>query len=139
MKKNVTQLLFYFLLIDTSIACSGGGYFSFSEMSLEAYYLFKASCKPVELKADETDEYGMLYKAGSIVVRGHFYDYVKGLKAGSVYKENSKSALINKDTIVFVGVDLEPHRSRLLLKASDHTELILSVLGYVYCVCSKPR
>ena len=97
------------------------------EKSLDAYYLFKYTSKPAELGKDETDDYGMLYKAGSIIIRGHFYDYVKEMKAGSVYKENRKAAIIYKDTIVFVGINLESRRSGLLLKAADHAELLLSV------------
>ena len=94
--------------------------------------MFKASYKPVELQADENDEYEILYKAGSIVFRGHFYDYVKELTGGSVYKENGKSVLINKDTIVFVQLNLEPYRSRLLLKSSDHTKPISLVILCLY-------
>ena len=90
--------------------------------------MFKASYKPVELQADETDEYEMLYKAGFIVFRGHTYDYVKERTGGSGCKENSKSVLINKETIVFVQLDLEPYRSRLFLKSSDHTEPISLVI-----------
>ena len=79
------------------------------------------------LDADATDEYGQVFKAGSAIFRGHFLDFVKELRAGSIYKLNNKQAFIYKDTVMFVGLDLHNQKSGMLLKSSDHADIILSI------------
>ena len=63
---------------------------------------FRVTSRATKLKNDTTDDYGMVYKAGAVGIQGHFLDYVKEIKRGSIYKENSKLAMIYKDTVVFV-------------------------------------
>ena len=80
------------------------------------------------LDADATDEYGQVFKAGSAIFRVHFLDFVKEFKrAGSIYKLNNKQAFIYKDTVMFVGLDLHNQKSGMLLKSSDHADIILSI------------
>ena len=44
-----------------------------------------------------------------------------------IYKVNKKVTLIYTDTVMFVGVTLEPHKGDKLLKSVDHTDLPLFI------------
>ena len=108
-----------------------------SSDSNREYFLFHVTSDGV-ITLNETinvPEYGHTYSVGDQVIKGYYYSYEKTSRAGCYYKRLSAEAVVPKESVLYVGVDLQKHRRHPnlhLLKPVDECDIMCSISS---CTC----
>ena len=99
--------------------------------SLDDYYLlYTTSEGVVTLEKDTQSEYGIMYSKGSDVIFGHFYQYQRSTRDKCIYKMGKKQAIVHKDSVLYVGVEVSVNEKdpRLyILSCTDHEDILCAV------------
>ena len=60
-------------------------------------------------KTISAPEYEHTYHVGEQVIKGYNYSYEKTTRDGCMYKRLTKEAIVPKESVLYVGIDLQQH------------------------------
>ena len=103
-----------------------------SSDSNREYFLFHVTSDGV-IELTETvhaPEYGHTHFPGAKVIKGYYYSYTKTTRDGCFYKKLLKEAIVPKESVLYVGVDLQSQGKSpelYLLKSVDECDIMCAI------------
>ena len=80
-----------------------------------------------------TPDFNYTYELGAEVVVGKYYNYEKTSREGCLYKKDDRVAIVPKQSIVYVGLDITASKKKtnlFVLQTVDHEDILCSLLNF---------
>ena len=92
------------------------------------YYLLHVTSDGV-VDLSQEKEFDYVHSKGSDVLIGHFYIHQKTAREGILYKRDSKVAIIHRDSMIYVGIELsgKSNQEFYVLSCTDHEDILCSI------------
>ena len=99
--------------------------------ALDDYYLLHVTSPGViTLEKDQKCDFGHTFQKGSDVIVGCFYKFQRTSKGNIIFKRDKKTAIVHKDSVLYVGVELSQNAKNpnlYTLSKTDHEDILCTV------------